>query len=387
MKIALVSFGHTDVVLPLYKKLKQNKGDVDLIFCFALNRKSESVINFEEKEIATGYLPVEKVNEILSNQIYNYLEDISTVHFFIYYNLKLRSLRNLFLSIKLVQKLEKYDIIHFNGTNAVLPQLIFLLRKKNLVFTIHDIKSHSGEKTKYNFAEKINTYIIKSKYPLIVQNLSDLRYLKTEYPRVAGKLHYIPFGVLEIYRQFKRKENKIPRSSILLFGRISPYKGIDYLLMALEELAAKGIHLNTVIAGQGKIDFNVEIYKKLDIALINRNLSNEELVGLIQSTKIVICPYTDATQSGVVMTAFAFYKPVIASNVGGFKDIITTGYNGVLIPPRDSKALALAIENLIRDDATLDLMSRNIAEFENVNPDFCWERIAYKLDQLYKSIV
>jgi hypothetical protein len=79
MKVALVSFGHVDVVLPLFKNLKNREVSVDLIFCFALNRKSESILDFTDNKIKTGFLSNEKINEILPDGIKKYLSDISSV--------------------------------------------------------------------------------------------------------------------------------------------------------------------------------------------------------------------------------------------------------------------------------------------------------------------
>jgi len=385
MKIALISFGHTDSVLPLFKSLLIKNLDVHLIFCFAMNRKSESVIDFTDKEINTGFLSKAKINELLSYEIKNYLGDIAAVKFFIYYNLKLRSLKNFFLSIKLANELSNYDVIHFNGTNGVLPLLIYLLRKKKLIFTIHDIHSHSGEKTRFNFAEEMNEYIIKSKYPLIVQNLTDYEYLRKKHSKIANKVKFIPFGVLDIYREFNDLEKEQISSDLLFFGRISPYKGIEYLIEAIKNLYSRGFKIKTIIAGSGQTYFDTNDFSELNIEFLNRYISNSEMAKLINGTKIVICPYTDATQSGVAMTAFAFQKPVIATNVGGFKDVIVNGYNGILVLPKDSKALADSISKLLTDNALLESISKNIAEFENENKEFAWSNISKKIIDVYQS--
>jgi glycosyltransferase involved in cell wall biosynthesis len=92
----------------------------------------------------------------------------------------------------------------------------------------------------------------------------------------------------------------------MLFGRIPPSKGISYFLSSLEKLVAKGINLNTVIAGKGKICFDINKCKKLDITIIYRYITNEELARLILGIKIVMCPYTDSTKRGEVMTAYTF---------------------------------------------------------------------------------
>ena len=77
----------------------------------------------------------------------------------------------------------------------------------------------------------------------------------------------------------------------MFFGRISPYKGIEYLLDSIRELFNNGIILKTIIAGSGDIYFKNGDLEKIGVKLINRYIPNEELVALIEGTKIIICPY------------------------------------------------------------------------------------------------
>lgn len=386
MKVALVSFGHVDVVLPLVKNLRNRDVEVELILCFALNRKSESILDFTNKKVETGFLSKEKIDEILPDGIKKYLADISSVNFFIFFNLKFRSFRNLLLSIKFSNKLKNYDIVHFNGINGVLPFLIFFLRRKKLVFTIHDIHSHSSERTRFNFAEKMSRYILRSKFPVIVQNISDFGAVKDEYFTIKDKFRFIPFGVLDIYQKFEKADHKSINSDLLFFGRISRYKGIEYLVSSLETLKEKGISVKTIIAGKGKIYFDTGNLNKLGIVLINQYIPNSELVSLIKGTKVVICPYTDATQSGVVMTAFAFNKPVIASIVGNFPEMIKDGINGFLVPPKNKYELALKIKQLITDTALLEQMQNNIQSI-TTSGVYSWSQIVMKMQELYASIL
>ncbi len=382
MKVALVSFGHADVSLSLFKKLKKLPIGIDLFFCFSLNRKSESILNFSDKPITTGFTDDIKTEELLGYEIKKYLEDISGVRFFIFYNLKLRSLKNFFLSIKFAKGLKNYDIIHFNGTNGVLPILIFLLRKKKLIFTIHDIHSHSGEKTRRNFVERLNYYIARSRYPLIVQNMSDFTYLVEKFSENSKKFWFIPFGVLDIYRAFENSEVKASESDLLLFGRISKYKGIEFLIESLKILKKKGYNYKTIIAGSGDVYFNTDDFCELNILLINRYIPNSEIVSLIKNTKIVVCPYTDATQSGVAMTAFAFNKPVIASSVGSFPEVIKDGVTGGLVKPRDPEQLSEKIQLFLSNLDLLGKMVTNISEFQDKS-NYSWNNIIDKVKNLY----
>lgn len=384
MRIAQVSFGHIDVILPLFKHLQYSDLDVDLYLCFSLNRKSESILDFTDKTVSIGFSDYKKTRELLGEEINKYVGDISKVKFFIFHNLKLRSVRNVFLTFRLSRKLRNYDIIHFNGTNGVLPLLILLLRKKRLVFTIHDIRSHSGERTRFNFAEKFNDYLVKSSYPIIIHNRQDYNFLANNFSGKAGKFNFIPFGVLDVYHGFKNKSVIAPSSDLLFFGRISPYKGIEYLVSAIELLKKRGLSVRTIIAGHGSVYFNTEKFAELNIILINNYITNEYLVSLIENTKIIVCPYTDATQSGVVMTAFAFNKAVIASDVGSFSELINDGLNGFLVPPKDINALALKIEKAVTDPILLEQMQFFIQSLAT-SGDYSWPHITMKLRELYFS--
>lgn len=107
--------------------------------------------------------------------------------------------------------------------------------------------------------------------------------------------------------------------------------------------------LTCVIAGKGDLYFNFEPFKKYDfIRLENRFISSEELSWLIENSLFVICPYKDATQSGVVSSAFAMLKPVLATNVGGLGESVLDEVTGRLVPPNNPDLLALTICDMVK---------------------------------------
>lgn len=69
----------------------------------------------------------------------------------------------------------------------------------------------------------------------------------------------------------------------------------------------------------------------------------KEFVGLLQNCALSVCPYTDATQSGVIMTSYSLCKPVVATNVGGLGEMVEEGKTGTLVPPKNVAALSDAI--------------------------------------------
>jgi glycosyltransferase involved in cell wall biosynthesis len=92
-------------------------------------------------------------------------------------------------------------------------------------------------------------------------------------------------------------------------------------------------------------------------------LSNFEVCEIIQKSKIIVCPYRDATQSGVVMTSLALHTPVIVSNQGGLPEYIQHNITG-MIANTDSESFATAIETFIIDSLKYKKISENIKNMD-----------------------
>jgi|WetSurMetagenome_2_1015567.scaffolds.fasta_scaffold23099_4 glycosyltransferase involved in cell wall biosynthesis len=384
MKLAIVSFGHADSIIH-YAKTLSPYYDIDLFFVFSLNKRIESVLNFENEKLDTGFLSDEQAERILGNSIKGFINGAFRIKFFINYNLKIRSIKNIVLSRTLAKALENYDIIHFNGMDATILLINYFLKNKKKVFTIHDVKLHSGEKGKiYNVAESICMWLIKSKYQVLIQNKFDYNDIIKKYPDKIRKINLIPFKNLNIFKSFLNENLSVVKSDILFFGRISPYKGLNYLVDAIKMVNKVYPDIRVLIAGSGTIDRNIKEKLNGSFIIYNRYLSNEEMAGFVANTKIVVCPYTDASQSGVVMTSFAFGKPIIASNVGGFLDVIEDGVTGILVPPRNVDELAKAIISLLSDEKKIISMSKKITE-ECENGMLSWNSIINDANNVYQK--
>ncbi len=384
MKTAIVSFGHADHAITLAKALSEYM-DVDLLFTFPMNRRKNNVIDFENVDVTLGMQSDEIAGKAFSEELKRYTEGKYSVKLFIYKSLKLKSPVNLLLSWKYAKILRQYDVVFMNGKNMHIFSLRFFLPKKKFIYIIHDLENHSGEKAKNILAHKFNDRILKSKSHVIIQNKTDYQKVLNKYDKHADTIHFIPFGQFEIYAWYDTKNIKVPESDVLFFGRISPYKGIEYFIEAVQMLKKDIPGLRATIAGSGKFYFDTkDIEQDKTFTLINKFIQSNELVALIKASKIVICPYTDATQSGVALTAFVFNKPVIATATGGFKDIIKNGLNGYLVPVKNAEAIYEKAELLLKNPELLSKMEENIKN-EAENGEFAWKNIAKKYFELYKK--
>ena len=170
---------------------------------------------------------------------------------------------------------------------------------------------------------------------------------------------------------------------ILFFGNITPYKGLEYLCQAMQQVHRQLPGLQLVVAGRG-LYFDLKPYTDAGyVQLINRYITNQELATLIEGSQFVVCPYKDATQSGVVMSAFALKKPVVATSVGALPEAVQAPRYGWVVPPCYAGALAGAIEQLCRHPEQLRQMQQNIASdyFTGRNS---WQSIARGTLDIYK---
>lgn len=299
-------------------------------------------------------------NEILNEENYRYLEPYfegcASSNFIVHTSKTGFSFSTIKVSYKawLYIKKLKPDIIHMEVTSLRSLGLIpFLFSNKKIFITMHDSIPHSGEN---NWKISLPRLLfLKLPYPrsyFFYSEFSKIQfeqyYKKDKHPKFL--MHMYPYTYYKKYAKEKIKD----KTHILFFGSISPYKGIDFLLQAIPSVFKEFPNETLIIAGRSKDGFNLDqnIIKKYKnrIIILNRYIPNEELVTLIQESKFVVCPYVDATQSGVLMTAYALNKPVIATNVGAFPEYIEHNITGMLVPVSDPDKLANAIMSALNND-------------------------------------
>lgn len=289
---------------------------------------------------------------------------------------------NIFLLFVLIR--QHYKAIHVAWPLNVyeLPLYVFC---KRMILTVHDPFPHTAHDTPIvRLRRKIAFRLIRKK---IILNLSQRQKFLNFYgfkssDVIDSRLSNCPF-----LRVIDDRDSNAPHGDyIIAFGRICEYKGFDYLLPAMVKVHEKHPQCKLIIAGKGDFHFDITKYKALDyIDFRNRFIPDEEMVGLIKNALFMVCPYTDATQSGVVMSSYAFYRPVIASNVGGLPEMVVNGRHGLIIKERDVDAIVEAIDNLLSNREKIDAFSRNI-QADYTTGELSWRSIATKLVAEYDKL-
>lgn len=280
-------------------------------------------------------------------------------------------------------KKKNYDLIHLAWPLNYNSLSLYQLRKK-MVITMHDPLPHSSQTTLKNRFRRYWCLRLTPDFILLNKTQRE-QFIKT-YAINESRVHQ---SQLSIYTHLQYSAAAPPlccHPYVLFIGSIMPHKGVEYLCEAMAPITADMPDWHVVIAGKGHLYFDTSKYvSNPNYLFINRYISNEELVSLILHSTAVVCPYTDATQSGVIMSAFALNKPVIATSVGALPEMVEDGRHGYLVPPKDSKALEEALRRVIQP-GTAEKMSANIAtDFSQGTRS--WHAIARGILEIYRSII
>lgn len=156
---------------------------------------------------------------------------------------------------------------------------------------------------------------------------------------------------------------------ILFFGFIRDYKGLDVLIEAMS-LLKDTLKVKLIVAGEFYEDEKkyLDLIKKFDlkdkIILFNNFIPATDVKYYFSASDLVVLPYKDATQSGIVQIAVNFSKPVIASDVGGISEVIKNNESGYIVKKENPKELAEAISKFYNGNKGIEF-SNNIAKIKD----------------------
>ncbi len=263
-----------------------------------------------------------------------------------------------------------------------------------LVVTAHDVIPFDTQgwglsmvRRIYRMADRVIVHTESSRAELLAQGV-----VPPERVAIIPHGHYLPYvdqipGCKEARRQLGLP---LDAPVILFFGQIKAVKGLDVLLQAVPRLAARQPKARLLIAGQvWKDDWThyaalmdrLHIAEKVELHL--RHIPDDEVAAYFAAADVVALPYRHVYQSGVLLMALSYGRPVVATRVGGLAEVVREGESGYLVPPGDPQALAEAIDHLLADPQAAQAMgTRGRAMVEE---RYSWTRIAASTCQVYEE--
>lgn len=241
------------------------------------------------------------------------------------------------------------DVIHFQQGHMWFNLALPLLRAYPLVLTIHDPRYHAGDRESRRTPQWMTDLGFRRAGRVIVHGEALRQQVIALLDIVAERVHVVPH--VAIGAAHAPGNNLDDGKTILFFGRIWDYKGLKHLIEAEPLMSKTCPSCRIVIAGEGD-DF--EPYRQMmrsceRFEVHNHFISTKLRDELFSRASVVVLPYIEATQSGVIPLAYSFAKPVVATSVGALPDAVEDGVTGRLVPPADVEALAAAINDLMAD--------------------------------------
>ncbi len=205
----------------------------------------------------------------------------------------------------------------------------------------------------------------------------------------SRRVEVIPHGDEGIYQDGELPSAEGTAESVLFFGTLARYKGLEVLVEAFELVRRQRPAARLVVAGaQADVDVTALRTAAARIGNIDLRIGYvpvADVSSLFETARLVVAPYLVANQSGVIHLAQGFARPVVASDVGDLGDAVQHGETGLLVPPGDPAALSEAILAVLADPSRAAVMG--CAGHDRLEREASWADVAGKVIASYEALL
>lgn len=234
-----------------------------------------------------------------------------------------------------------FDVIYFESLHTWNLPIMMMAGNAKTYQVIHEVIPHEGD-SQVKMVDLMNRAVVKLSDFIVLHNQKYMQDMIERYRISSQRLKYI-----ELWRRYPEYTPPVHRGRVLFFGRINPYKGIDNLLEIVR--LCPTIHFDVI----GRVDPQVQdlvniLAKEKNVYLNTEYVTDEEMKKAFCQCDWVLLPYNSASQSGVIIDAYKYSRPVIAFNVGAIQEQVANGKSGYLIPFGDNKKIAQRLKEALQ---------------------------------------
>lgn len=287
--------------------------------------------------------------------------------------------------IKSLLEAENFDVIHFH--EPLFPSLPWMVLPCSRSLNVATFHAYYKRSFGYWFWKPLCKYFYNKLDGKIAVSEPAMRFVSSYFP---GDYRIVPHG--SDIERFSRNVQPIEefcdgKLNILFVSRLDERKGVRYLLKAFKTVKEELPNTRLIVVGPG----NKRRYKdwvdavKLKDVVFSGFTSQADLPRYYRSADIFCVPAVGRESFGIVLLeAMAAGKPIVASNIDGYANVLTDGFDGLLVPPKDDKALAQTLISLLKDPALREQMGSN---GRSKVEGHTWEAIARRTLDYYAELL
>jgi glycosyltransferase involved in cell wall biosynthesis len=278
------------------------------------------------------------------------------------------------------------DVVHYQWLTLEAVDWALLARGVPRVLTSHNVLRRGAGRLREQGPRRVANAVDG----IVVHTRAGARAMADRYAADPAKVHVIPHGAFDYLARQPHEAPLPPELAgvegpvVLCFGVLRPYKGVDVLIEAFRGVGGAELW----IVGRPWMD--VEPLRAAaaraggTVRFVDRFVAEDELPAYFRRADVVALPYRDIDQSGVLYTALAFGKAIVASAIGGFSEVADDHAALVAVPPGEPAALAAALSHLLADgDARAAQEGRAAAAAAG---PYSWDEAARLTLALYEEV-
>ena len=266
---------------------------------------------------------------------------------------------NLPLLLSIIHRVrrEHFDAVYFESLHTWNLPIMMMSGKAKTYQVIHEVIPHEGD-SQVKMVDLMNKAVVRFADTIVQRNKTYIQDLINRYGISAERVKY-----LELWRRYPSYTKPVHNGSALFFGRINPYKGADNLVEIVH--LCPDIKFDVI----GRVDPQMQdvvdqLSKEKNVKLNNDYVTDAEMREAFINCDWAIVPYNSASQSGIIIDAYKYSRPVIAFAVGAIPEQVNDGKSGYLVAAGDNQKFAEMLREVMQMSAEqYDAMSREAYQY------------------------